>query len=100
MEDNSSPATKQDIEAVLKAVRELEGNLRTEFSTRLEAVETKLLGAFFSYQEYDRIENRKFRVELSSVTTTSDLRFDNLENRVAAIEKTFLSRPGQPQQQP
>ncbi|MBC7924257.1 MAG: hypothetical protein H7039_01235 [Bryobacteraceae bacterium] len=59
--------------------------------TRLEAVETKLLGAFFNYQEYDRIENRKFRADLSNVSAASELRFDNFVSRIAALEKVTLS---------
>lgn len=117
MENGNIPATQQDIERILQAIRDngikvsqqLEGletkfsqqieSLETEFARRIEAVETKLLGAFFSYQEYDRIENRKFRADLSNISAASDLRFDNLESRISALEKKILTNPIQPPQQ-
>lgn len=96
MEDSGTPATRQDIERVLQTIHDMETRLKAEFSNRIEAVETKLLGAFFSYQEYDRIENRKFRADLSNVSAASDLRFDNLESRIATLERALLSKPDQP----
>jgi hypothetical protein len=79
---NDRSATRRELDEAVHKILE-----------RLEATETKLLGAFFSYQEYDRIENRKFRADLSNVSAASDLRFDNLEVRIAALERALLSKP-------
>jgi hypothetical protein len=76
-EKNGTPATKHDIERVLEVANRIEAcqkgletrlttletnlqtveaDLRAEFAQRIEAVEAKLLGAFFNYQHYGRVE--------------------------------------------
>ena len=73
------PATTEDL-AMLKA-----GLIEA-----LHEMETRLLRAFFQYQEHAEIKFRKMSADVSNVNTSSELRLNNLEERVGAIEKRLM----------
>ena len=85
--DDHQPVTKADLKADLGA---LKTELLEAMRAMLHETETKLLGAFFQYQEHAEIKFRKLTADLSNVNATSDQRINNLEQRVIGIEKRLL----------
>jgi len=61
-----------------------------QFAERLHDAETRLLKAFYQYQEHSDVRMRKMSADLSNMDTASDLRLNNLERRVIEIERKFL----------
>lgn len=75
------------------ALEETETRLRGEFRVGIHEAETKLLRAFFSYQEHADVRFRKLTADMSNVNASSELRLNNLEQRVIELEKRFLMGP-------
>ena len=65
----------------------------TGFQTALHDTETKLLKAFFAYQEHADVRFRKMTADVSNINASSELRLNNLEQRVIELEKNFLMGP-------
>ena len=61
-----------------------------QFAERLHDSETKLLKAFYQYQEHSDVRMRKMSADISNMDTASDLRINNLERRVIEIERKIL----------
>jgi len=57
---------------------------------RLHETETKLLGAFFGYQEHWEVRFRRISADVSNINSASELRINNLEQRVIELEKRLL----------
>ena len=94
-------AFEQRLEATLdvKLEQTLEAKLaglEGRFDTKLQETETKLLTAFFGYQEHWEIRFRKLFADVSNVNGASEQRVNNLEQRVIAIEKRLLMGPPPP----
>ena len=73
------PVTTEDL-AMLKA----------ELIEALHEMETRLLRAFFQYQEHTEIKFRKLSADVSNVNVSAELRLNNLEHRVVEIEKRLM----------
>ncbi len=76
---DDSPITKADIRA-----------LETRLEEVIRDVETKLLGAFFSYGEYQKIEFAKLKADSGNASRAGELQFENLDNRLRKLEKKWL----------
>ncbi len=61
-----------------------------QFAERIHDAETRLLKAFYQYQEHSDVRMRKMSADISNMDTASDLRLNNLERRVIEIERKFL----------
>ena len=84
MEGNgNTPATRADLEQVEKRIIQ-------QVSGLIHDSESKLLRAFFQYQEHTDIRMRKMSADISNMDTASDLRLNNLERRVIEIERKIL----------
>ena len=81
------PATAEDL---TRLKSELKAELLAAFRESLRDMEIRLLGAFFQYQEHAEIKFRKMSVDVSNVNASAELRLNNLEQRVVAIEKRLL----------
>ncbi len=81
--DDHQPVTEAVLKADLSA-------LKAELLAALHETETKLLRAFFQYQEQAEIKFRKLTADVSNVNATSDQRINNLEQRVIDIERRLL----------
>ncbi len=114
MEGNgSAPVTRADLEAfggelvkqigdvVDTRIRQSEEKLGEQFALRfqhteeqfvegLHDAETRLLKAFYQYQEHSDVRMRKMSADISNMDTASDLRLNNLERRVIEIERRIL----------
>ncbi len=91
-----------DLESRLKAsvderIADLETRLKEYVDERLTGMETKLLKAFFGYQEQAEVKFRKMSADVSNVNASSELRINNLEQRVIAIEqRLWMGEPPPP----
>jgi hypothetical protein len=56
----------------------------------VQETETKLLSAFFTYQEHAEIKYRKLSADVTNVNAAAELRLGNLESRVIELEKRML----------
>lgn len=84
MEGNgSTPATRADLDLMEKRIVEQVGE-------RLHDTETRLLRAFFQYQEHTDVRMRKMAADISNMDTASDLRLNNLERRVIELERKMI----------
>ncbi len=94
---DQQPATKQDLadlEARLATILSgFEARLSATFTEKLRDVETKLLGAYFSYQEHERIQFQHLKSDTGNATKAAELRIDNLEQRLLEVERRLLSDP-------
>jgi hypothetical protein len=99
MEGNgSAPVTRADLQelrgGLVKEIGEfIDTRIRQSeerFAERLHDAETRLLKAFYQYQEHSDVRMRKMSADLSNMDTASDLRLNNLERRVIAIERKIL----------
>ena len=61
-----------------------------QFTERLHDTETRLLKAFYQYQEHSDVRMRKMSADISNMDTASDLRLNNLERRVIELERKLL----------
>ena len=87
---------RADVQTLRAEVQSLQSRVeavRAEALERAEAIETKLLTAFFSYQEFSRVELRKIKADLSNVNAGAELRFDIIESRLSTLDKIYLSKP-------
>ncbi len=57
---------------------------------QLEKMETKLLDAFFDYQEAANVRFRKMSADVSNIDAATGLRLDNLERRIVKLEERYL----------
>ena len=64
--------------------------LDEKFAERLHDAETRLLRAFYQYQEHADVRMRKMSGDISNMDTASELRLNNLERRVIEVERKFL----------
>jgi hypothetical protein len=94
---DQQPATKQDLAdlqtELVATVRDVEARLSTAFTEKLRDAETKLLGAFFAYQEHDRIQFQHLKADTGNATRAAELRIDNIEQRLLEVERRLLSGP-------
>jgi len=95
MEGNgNTPVTRADLEqAENRIVAGLHGDLEQaekRIVAGLHDMETKLLRAFFQYQEHSDVRMRKMSADISNMDTASDLRLNNLERRVIELERKNL----------
>ena len=74
----------------LKHLRDSHGLTQEQFAERLHDTETRLLKAFYQYQEHSDVRMRKMSADISNMDTASDLRINNLERRVIEIERKIL----------
>jgi hypothetical protein len=81
--DEKQLATKADLAALKTEILEAVGGM-------LHEVETKLLGAFFQYQEHANIRFQKITADVANINASSDLRLNNLEQRVIQLEKRAM----------
>ena len=89
------------IEAGLKTyVDEMETRLKAYEDEQLHELETKLLSAFFSYQERADVRFRKMEADISNINASSKLLLDNLEKRVLELEKRVWMGGTPPQAPP
>ena len=98
----NAPVTRADLEEHLQGfkrelVKEIGEFMDTRirqseelFAERLHDSETKLLKAFYQYQEHSDVRMRKMSADISNMDTASDLRINNLERRVIEIERKIL----------
>ena len=103
MEGNgNAPVTRADLEEFRRELVRQIGETVSEmidtrirqseekFAERLHDTETKLLKAFYQYQEHTDVRMRKMSADISNMDTASELRINNLERRVIEIERKFL----------
>ena len=103
MEGNgNAPVTRSDLEEFRRdLVRQISDTVsdmidtrirqsEEKFAERLHETETKLLKAFFQYQEHTDVRMRKMSADISNMDTASDLRLNNLERRVIELERKML----------
>jgi len=64
--------------------------LKAELLEALHEMETRLLRAFFQYQEHADIKFRNISADVSNVNAAAELRLNNLEQRVVEIEKRLM----------
>ena len=83
--DSKQPVTKADLDA-------LKADLLQAVRGMLHQTETKLLTAFFQYQEHADVKFRKLTADVSNVNASTGLRMNNLEQRVIQIEKRLLTQ--------
>ena len=81
--DPKEPVTRQDLTEALET-------LKAQISAMLHETETKLLTAFFQYQEHADIKFRKLTADVSNINASADLRINNLEQRLTQVEKRLL----------
>ena len=87
--DAQQPVTQQELTTALET---LKGQLLEAMRGMLHETETKLLTAFFQYQEHAEVKSRKLTADLSNLNASADLRMNNLEQRVIQIEKRLLTQ--------
>ena len=88
MEGNGNrPVTRADLEVFRGELVQQIGEVVAE---RLHDSETRLLKAFYQYQEHSDVRMRKMSADISNMDTASDLRINNLERRVIEIERKIL----------
>ena len=88
MEGNGNrPVTRADLEVFRGELVQQIGEVVAE---RLHESETRLLKAFYQYQEHSDVRMRKMSADISNMDTASDLRINNLERRVIEIERKIL----------
>ena len=99
MENNgNAPVTRADLQEfkgeLIQQIGEfIDARIRQseeQFAGRLHDTETRLLKAFYQYQEHTDVRMRKMSADISNMDTASDLRLNNLERRVIEIERKFL----------
>ena len=103
MESNgNAPVTRADLEEfregfkheLVKEIGEvIDARIRQseeQFAERLHDSHTRLLKAFYQYQEHSDVRMRKMSADISNMDTASDLRLNNLERRVIEIERRIL----------
>jgi hypothetical protein len=96
--NGNTPVTRADLEEfrreLISQISEML-NIRfrqstEQFTEQLHDTETKLLKAFFQYQEHTDVRMRKMTADISNMDTASDLRLNNLERRVIELERKML----------
>ena len=65
-------------------------DFRTEIGRAFHETETRLLEALFQHQEVFNARLEKLSADLSDFNTASELRFNNLEQRVVQLEKRIM----------
>ena len=102
MAEDQQPVTRGELDKQLQAFEER----LTAFIERSQAaaidraeerltvlirdVETKLLGAYFSYSEYGKIEFAKLKADTGNANRAAELRFENLDSRITKLENKWL----------
>jgi hypothetical protein len=83
------PAVVQAVvqETVPGIVREV---IQQTVPAMIRETETKLLNAFFLYQEHAEIKYRKLSADVTNVNAAAELRLGNLESRVIELERRML----------
>jgi len=89
MNQEHQPVTRADLDRH-------KAELIDAFRAVVQETETKLLSAFFTYQEHAEIKYRKLSADVTNVNAAAELRLGNLESRVIELEKRVL-RGGPPQ---
>ena len=88
MEANgNTPVTRWDLQQFKQELTEM---LDERFAERLHDSETRLLRAFYQFQEHSDVRMRKMSADISNMDTASDLRLNNLERRVIELERKIL----------
>jgi hypothetical protein len=85
--DDNKPVTQKQLTVALDS---LKVELKTEILEALRDTETKLLGAFFQYQEHSSFRFQKLTADVANINASSDLRLNNLEQRVVQLEKRIM----------
>ena len=78
---------------ILDSIHQSKSKLKDEILDSIRQTETALLKAFFAYQEHAEVRMRKMSADVSNVNTASELRLNNLEQRVIQIEKKLMLDP-------
>lgn len=81
--DANKPVTQKQLSAALDSQK-------AEILEALRETETKLLKAFFQYQEVANVKFQKLTTDVSSLNTSSDQRLNNLEQRIVQLEKHIM----------
>jgi hypothetical protein len=101
MEGNgNAPVTRSDLQEFKRELVSQIGEMMDtrfhqideQFTERLHDTETRLLKAFYQYQEHSDVRMRKMSADISNMDTASDLRLNNLERRVIELERKILDR--------
>ena len=99
MEGNgNTPVTRSDLQEFKRELVSQIGEMMDtrfhqideQFTERLHDTETRLLKAFYQYQEHSDVRMRKMSADISNMDTASDLRLNNLERRVIELERKLL----------
>lgn len=89
MEDQQ-PVTKAELAQGLES---LKTDLTASLTAVIRDVETKLLGAFFAYQEHEWIQFQHLKADTGNATRAAELRLDNIEQRLQQVERKVLGGP-------
>lgn len=94
MDPRSESATRADLEQqetrLLTHMEQLEARIVERLTAAIRDTETRLLSAFFMYQESQQIQFARLKADNGNANRAADLRLDNLESRIIAIEKKIL----------
>lgn len=98
MGNGDTPVTRADMQEFKREVVSQIGEMMDtrfrqideQFTERLRDTETRLLKAFYQYQEHSEVRMRKMSADISNMDTASDLRLNNLERRVIELERKIL----------
>ncbi len=99
-DNNGQTATHADLQHLDRlgqTIGQQMAQVEERLTKRMQDFETKLLSAFFTYQEHRRIEFAALRAEMENASRSIELRLDNLETRVIELERRVL-RGGEPPQ--
>ena len=87
---DSAPINREDLDALKREILEAIRASDERATERTRETETKLLAAFFSYQEHEKIQFARLKADTGNATRAAELRLDNIEQRVIELEKRFL----------
>ena len=97
---NDQPVTKADLDAAVDKLLERINGTKADLDAavgnlleRIHDTETKLLNAFFLYQEHERIQFAKLKADAGNSGRAAELRLDNLEARLLEVERRVLKLP-------
>jgi uncharacterized protein YpuA (DUF1002 family) len=81
-------------ESELRIVREMTQMVHQVVNQVVHDTETKLLTAFFRWQENSNIKFQRLKADTGNATREIELRLENVEARLEEVEKRYLSGGG------
>ena len=73
-------------------VRDTVQNSELQLTKLVRDTETNLLNAFFLFQEHEKIQFQRLKVDSGNASRAGELRIDNLEQRILELERRVLRR--------